>query len=90
MKPISVTNAKYKDDFRIYLEFDDGVSGIVDLKNSLDGEIFEPLKEKSFFKSFLLDTWTIGWSNGADFAPEYLHELVLKQNETSSKSLSIH
>ncbi len=90
MRPISVTKAEYKDDFRIYLEFDNGVSGIVDLKDSLDGEIFEPLKEQSFFKSFLLDTWTIGWSNGADFAPEYLFELALKQNETSDKTISIH
>ena len=90
MRPISVTKAEYKDDFRIYLEFDNGVSGIVDLKDSLDGEVFEPLKEQSFFKSFLLDTWTIGWSNGADFAPEYLFELALKQNETSDKTISIH
>ena len=88
--PISVTKAEYKDNFRIYLEFDNGVSGIVDLKDSLDGEIFEPLKEQSLFKSFLLDTWTIGWSNGADFAPEFLYDLALKQNETSDKTISIH
>ena len=72
--------AEYQDDYKISLKFNDGVIGVVDLNKYLDGEIFEPLKNQEYFKKFTLDTWTIGWDNGADFAPEFLHDLTLKKN----------
>lgn len=52
----------------------DFAEGEIDLSSELDGEIFEPLKEVSFFKSFTLEGHTLSWSNGADFAPEFLRE----------------
>lgn len=47
------------------------------------GRGFEPLKDLNYFKNFTKDRWTIGWNCGADFAPEFLHELTLKQNEAA-------
>ncbi|MEI7934114.1 MAG: hypothetical protein WCH30_03545 [Chlorobiaceae bacterium] len=44
----------------------------IDLFSELYGELFEPLKEKEFFSSFTLEGRTLSWSNGADFAPEFL------------------
>lgn len=80
MKLISVTNAEYKEDFKFFLEFSDGVSGLVNLEKFLDGEIFEPLKKRNYFKTFFVDTWTVGWENGADFSPEFLYDLIEKKN----------
>lgn len=77
MELVSVINAEYQQDFKILLKFSDGLTGTVDLKNYLDGKVFEPLKNKNYFKTFSVDSWTIGWENGADFAPEFLHELVI-------------
>ncbi len=76
MKLVTVISAEYQDDYKISLKFNDGVIGIVDLNRYLDGEIFEPLKDPEYFKQFTLDTWTIGWDNGADFSPEFLHDLA--------------
>jgi hypothetical protein len=45
----------------------------------LNGKIFEPLKDKSYFKSFTIKYNTIEWSNGAYFAAEFLLELVKRQ-----------
>ena len=73
---IHVTAAKYIEDYRVQLSFNDGSNGEVDLANELDGEVFEPLKDKSFFKSFALEGHTLSWNNGADFAPEFLKELT--------------
>jgi hypothetical protein len=44
----------------------------------LYGEVFEPLKDPAVFRSFSVQPeWrTIAWSNGADLAPEFLHEAV--------------
>ncbi len=78
MKLVTVISAEYQDDYKILLKFNDGAEGIVDLNKYLEGEIFEPLKDPEYFKQFSLDSWTIGWDNGADFSPEFLHDLALK------------
>ena len=68
--------AEYRQDFRLWLRFADGVEGEVDLQGELWGEVFEPLQDKSKFAGFVLDQelGTIVWPNGADFAPEFLYE----------------
>jgi len=40
--------------------------------------VFEPLRDQAFFRSFVLhpELHTIVWPNGADLAPEFLHEQV--------------
>ena len=75
-----VTQAKYIDDYRVWLSFNDGAEGEIDLSSELYGEIFEPLKDPSFFKSFRLEGHTLSWSNGADFAPEFLRENIKPEN----------
>lgn len=75
---LKVTDAKYVKDYIVWLQFSDGAEGEVDLKNELFGEVFVPLRDKEFFKQFLLhpDWLTITWPNGADFAPEFLHAAI--------------
>ena len=71
-----VTKAEYKGDYRIWLKFNDGSEGVVDLKDELYGEMFEPLRDTTKFKSFRIDPEleTLVWENGADFAPEFLRD----------------
>ena len=73
---IEVTKAEYLDGYRIMLLFNNGEKRIVDLSQSLNGEVFAPLKDIGFFKRFSIKFNTIEWENGADFAPEYLYEIV--------------
>ncbi len=73
---VHVTQAKYIDAYKVWLSFNDGAEGEIDLSSELYGEIFEPLKDKIFFKSFTLEGHTLSWSNGADFAPEFLREQI--------------
>ena len=80
-----VTQAKYINDYKVWLAFNDGAEGEIDLSPELYGEIFEPLKDKSFFKSFKLEGQTLSWENGADFAPEFLREYVAQQNASRDK-----
>ena len=69
---IEVIKAEYVDNYRIRLWFDNSVTKVVDLKSSLKGVVFEPLKDLEFFKRFTVKFNTVEWENGADFAPEYL------------------
>ncbi|MBU1626671.1 DUF2442 domain-containing protein [bacterium] len=73
---LHVIEAEYLHDYVIWLRFNDGTSGEVDLENELYGTMFEPLKDLELFKSFKVDPVldTIVWENGADLAPEFLYE----------------
>jgi hypothetical protein len=70
-----ITEMKYLSGYRVWLKFEDGKEGEVDLKDELWGEVFEPLKEVDRFKAVSLDRElnTIRWETGADFAPEFLY-----------------
>jgi hypothetical protein len=72
-----VVEARYLGGHRVWLRFEDGLEGEVDLANALRGPIFEPLKDPDYFSGFLLDR-TLTWPNGADFAPESLYRRVLR------------
>jgi hypothetical protein len=76
MKFLHVEEAKYVDQYRVWLKFSDGVEGQVDLRNELHGPVFEPLKDLELFKQFTIEGHTLTWPNGADFAPEHLHSLT--------------
>lgn len=72
----SLKTAEYAGGYRIKVTFEDGTEGVLDLKDELWGEVFEPLKDVSKFREFRVDPElrTIVWPTGADLAPEYLYE----------------
>ena len=65
--------------YRVFLRFDDGVQGEIDLEPLLspfDG-VFAPLRDLARFRGvFVDDGGTIAWPNGADLAPEILYSKV--------------
>lgn len=73
---LHVTDVKYERDYVLWLKFNDGAEGFVDLADELYGEVFAPLKEPRVFRTVRLDPEldTVAWENGADLAPEFLHE----------------
>ena len=81
-----VTNAKYLGEYRVWLSFNDGTRGEVDLSNRLHGPMFEPLKDPYLFSQVRFDSEadTIVWPNGADLAPEYLHSLIVQESAVAS------
>ena len=73
---LHVCEAKYLHDYVIWLRFNDGAEGEVDMQGELDGEVFEALKAPDCFRAFRVDPemQTLVWENGADMAPEFLYE----------------
>lgn len=73
---LHVTDVTYLAGYKLRLTFNDSVIKDVDLEAELYGQVFEPLKEVEFFKKVVINpvTNTIEWPNGADLAPEFLHE----------------
>ena len=63
----------------VYLRFEDGVEGVVDLGQQLRFEgVFEPLKDRDYFLQVRVDpeAGTITWPNGADLDPDVLYSRV--------------
>ena len=82
-----VVEARYVRDYVIWLRFRDGTSGEVDLEPQLWGEIFEPLREIALFRQFRVhpEFETLVWTNGADIAPEFLHDAVKATSSATSR-----
>lgn len=68
------------------LAFNDGTSKTVDVGPLLSGPVFEPLRDPAYFARAELDRvcGTVVWRNGADFAPEALHELAAVGEPTAA------
>lgn len=71
---VHIVEAEYVGDYKIWLRFNDGAEGEVNLAEELAGPIFRPLRNVAVFRQFRLhpELRTIVWPNGADFAPEFL------------------
>lgn len=73
---LHVKKARYLRGYAIWVRFNDGAEGEVDLADELECEVFEPLQNLSLFKALRADPIleTVVWPNGADFAPEFLYD----------------
>jgi len=75
--------------YSLDVEFDDGVYGTIDLADRLFGEMFEPLRDEAMFNSVSIDPYgVVCWPNGADLAPDALHQtLINRRFPPSAKGL---
>ena len=82
---LHIEKLEYLEAYKLRLTFSDRVTQEIDLEKELYGEIFEPLKDIELFKQVFLnlETNTIEWSNGADFAPEFLYNLGQPVSQTA-------
>jgi len=80
---LHTTEVRYLGEYRLFIAFNNGESGPIDLEKDLWGEMFEPLKDKTLFATARQDDelGTVVWSNGADLAPEHLLDLLHEQTQ---------
>ena len=73
-----VVEARHVSGYVVWLRFRDGTAGEIDLASELHGPVFEPLKDPAEFRAFQVhpEFHTLVWANGADLAPEFLHDNV--------------
>lgn len=81
---LSIEKAKYIEEYKIHLTFNNGKVGTADLKDFLFRDhrpIFSELKDQIIFQTFKVKHSTIVWSEELDLAPEYLFFLAFKNNK---------
>lgn len=77
---IKITIVQPKDDYKLFVEFEDGVSGEIDMTDMMRGPVFGPLKDPSFFELVHIDSLGVPtWFNGADIAPDAIYKELKEQ-----------
>jgi hypothetical protein len=83
---LHTTEVKPLPGYRLFLCFNNGESGEVDLSDELDGEVFEPLRDPDVFATAYQHPLmrTVAWANGADLAPEFLLDLMRNKGQQAA------
>ncbi len=73
-----IVEARHVSEYIVWLRFRDGTAGEIDLASELHGPVFEPLRDVAVFRAFVIhpEFHTLVWANGADLAPEFLHDNI--------------
>jgi len=66
-------------DYRLHIEFEDGVAGEIDVAAIVPFEgVFAPLRDPKLFRAVAVDPGlgTVCWPTGADLDPDVLYALI--------------
>jgi len=83
---LGITKVSLEGDYTVYVEFNNGQKGIINLKTELEKdhrEIIRELLDLEIFNTVKLWHRTLAWDNGVDFAPEYLYEQAAIQKKVA-------
>lgn len=69
----SVKSVNAGKNYELVIEFDNGESGILDMKPFLELGVFKKLKQINEFKSVRVSFDTIEWNSGIDLDPEFVY-----------------
>ena len=69
----SVKNVFAGEDFVLFIDFDNGEQGELDMKPFLDCGVFQRLKDRNAFKRVRVAFDTIEWDSGVDLDPEFVY-----------------
>jgi len=81
-----VVKSELKEDYKVFIEFNDGTSGVIDFCDKLQNDhrqVVRELLDLELFNTVKLDLDTLCWDNGVDFAPEYLYEQIAMQKKVA-------
>ena len=67
--------------YRLQVEFDDGLTGVVEIFPRLSGPVFEPLREEALFRQVTIDeeSGAVCWPGGPDLAPDAMYSRLSRK-----------
>ena len=75
----AVVNVVPRDNYQIYVEFDNDECGILNMEPYLDFGIFSKIKDQSLFAKVRVSFDTIEWENGIDLDPQFVYDKCIKE-----------
>ena len=67
-------NVKPLEDYKLYLQFDNGECRIFDVKPYIHGDFMGELSDKSYFMMVKAGGLSVQWPNGQDLCPDVIYE----------------
>jgi hypothetical protein len=82
-KRVKIVACQAKSNYHVWIEFDDGLQGEVDLSYLVGHGVFEAWKSVEFFNEVRIDprTETLAWGDEIDLDPYVLRDKILKSTE---------
>jgi len=75
----SVIKVIAKDDYQVYIEFDNNECGILNMEPYLNFGVFSQIKDPNLFAKVKVSFDTIEWENGIDLDPQFVYEKCVKE-----------
>jgi hypothetical protein len=76
----SVKSVIPNEDYVLSICFDNGESGILDMKPFLNFGVFQKLKDRSLFNQVRVVFDTVEWVSGVDLDPEFVYDKCERTN----------
>lgn len=73
-----IVDVEAREDYRLWIRFEDGVEGEVDLSGLVGRGVFEAWEDEREFRKVFIDAeaGTVAWPGGIDLAPDTLYRDV--------------
>jgi len=81
-----------KEEYKLYLKFEDGVEGIVDISQLIEFTgVFATIQNQDYFNQVKVnpDWGTIYWENGADLDPDVLYSIIKGETIPNYEKVSL-
>ena len=75
----AVKKVEANENYVLMITFDNGESGVLDMKQYLDFGVFQRLKDRNAFKRVRISFDTIEWDAGVDLDPEFVYEKCMRK-----------
>ena len=79
-----VVEVKPEPGYRLFVRFQDGLSGHIGLKKEELTGVLAPLNDPGFFNQVFIDQGVIAWPGEIDLAPDAMHSEVSRQRRDES------
>lgn len=79
-KKVKIVACEPRPNYHVWIRFDDGLEGEVDLSHLVGKGVFSAWKSIDFFNNVRIDpkTSTLTWNNEIDLDPYVLRDILLK------------
>jgi hypothetical protein len=75
----SVIKVEAKENYQIYIEFDNNECGVLNMEPYLDFGVFRKIRDRNVFSKVRVSFDTIEWSDGIDLDPQFVYEKCDKE-----------